>query len=73
MERSTLEKMSECLESAKSRIQKIEMKATADNVSAVAEAINLIQIVNNTVIIALRDGDFNKEEVHEDGAESDAE
>lgn len=73
MERSTLEKMSECLENAKVRIQKIEMRATADNVSAVAEAINLIQIVNNTVIVALRDGDFDKEEDQNDGTESDAE
>ena len=56
MDELTLNKILELLNGAKDRIQKIEMKATSNNVSAVAEAINLIQIVCNTVVIELKEG-----------------
>ena len=53
-DKRTLEKMLECLNNAKTNIFAIEIKATAENINAVAQSINMIQIVANTVIAELQ-------------------
>lgn len=56
-DKRTLGKMLECLNNAKTSIGSIEMKATLNNINAVSEAINMIQIVGNTIIAELQKPD----------------
>ena len=56
-DKRTLGKMLECLNNAKISIGSIEMKATMNNINAVSEAINMIQIVGNTIIAELQKPD----------------
>lgn len=56
-DKRTLGKMLECLNNARTNIGSIEMKATVNNINAVAAAINMIQIVANTITIELQKPD----------------
>lgn len=67
-DKRTLNKMLELLNSVSNRISSIEMRATLNNINSVAEALNFLQIVGNTISIELQK---QEKEEKNDGAKSD--
>ena len=67
-DKRTLNKMLELLNGVSNMISSIEMRATLNNINSVAEALNFLQIVGNTISIELQK---QEKEEKNDGAKSD--
>lgn len=67
-DKRTLNKMLELLNGVSNRISSIEMRATLNNINSVAEALNFLQIIGNTISIELQK---QEKEEKNDGAKSD--